>query len=86
MCIAGANDELSQPCVMPAGIGGLTAHKLIQKHGNLENVLAAIREEGKKEIPDPFPFEEARRLFKGEPAALPLCRLGGLPSCTMPLA
>jgi 5'-3' exonuclease len=46
------------------GIGGVTALKLIQKHKRLEGVLASM-EGGRYEIPDPFPFEEARRLFKG---------------------
>ena len=42
----------------------MTALKLIQKHKRLEDVLASM-EGGRYEIPDPFPFEEARRLFKG---------------------
>ena len=49
---------------MHAGIGGVTALKLIQKHETLERVLESMRE-SKYQIPDPFPFEEARRLFKG---------------------
>lgn len=71
---------------MPAGIGGVTAHKLIQRHGDLEHVLAAIREEGKKEIPEPFPFEEARRLFKGEPAGSLPAGWEGLSSRVIPSA
>lgn len=47
------------------GIGGVTALKLIQKHKRLEDVLASM-EGGRYDIPDPFPYEEARRLFNGE--------------------
>lgn len=43
----------------------MTALKLIQKHKRLEDVLASM-EGGRYDIPDPFPYEEARRLFKGE--------------------
>ena len=55
----------------------MTALKLIQKHETLEKVLASMRE-SKYQIPDPFPFEEARRLFKGAhhfppSAAVPAC-------------
>lgn len=42
----------------------MTALKLIQKHKRLEDVLTSM-EGGRYEIPDPFPYEEARRLFKG---------------------
>ena len=44
----------------------MTALRLIQKHGRLENVLAELESKGKYDIPQPFPFDEARRLFKGE--------------------
>ncbi len=47
-----------------AGIGGVTALKLVQKHECLEKVLESMKE-SKYQIPDPFPFDEARRLFKG---------------------
>ena len=56
----------------PAGIGGVTALKLIQKHETLEKVLDSIKD-SKYQIPDPFPFDEARRLFKGGPLS---CLLG----------
>ena len=56
-----------------AGIGGVTALKLIQKHETLERVLESMRE-SKYQIPDPFPFEEARRLFKGARCFLQLLR------------
>jgi flap endonuclease-1 len=45
------------------GIGPVRALGLVQKHGSLEAVLAALDPE-KYKIPDPFPYEEARRLFK----------------------
>lgn len=44
----------------------MTALRLIQKHGRLENVLAELEAKGKYDIPQPFPFDEARKLFKGE--------------------
>ncbi|BDA49648.1 Flap endonuclease 1 [Coccomyxa sp. Obi] len=55
-------------CGTIKGIGGVTALKLIQKHKRLEDVLASM-EGGRYEIPDPFQYEEARRLFK-EPDVL----------------
>ena len=49
---------------MFAGIGGVSALKLVQKHGDLEAVMAQL-DTGRYGIPDPFPFQEARVLFKG---------------------
>ena len=49
---------------MLAGIGGVTALKLIQKHGSLEAVMEQL-DKSRYGIPDPFPFQEARGLFKG---------------------
>ena len=46
------------------GIGGVRALTLIQKHGTLEKVLASL-DPGKYDVPDPFPYEDARRMFKG---------------------
>lgn len=43
----------------------MTALKLVQKHDCLEKVLESMKD-SKYQIPDPFPFDEARRLFKGE--------------------
>lgn len=49
-------------------IGEKSALKLIKQHGTLENVLAHIRKtdpEGKKyKIPDVYPIDEIRQLFK----------------------
>ena len=50
-----------------AGIGALTALKLIQKHGNLAAVLETL-DKTKYPLPDPFPYEIAQELFKGEPS------------------
>lgn len=49
-----------------AGIGGVRAMQLIQKHGSLEAVMAQL-DTSRYGVPDPFPFAEARTLFKGEP-------------------
>lgn len=51
-----------------AGIGPVRALQLIQKHQSLENVLKTLDPE-KYKIPDPFPYQEARKLFK-EPDVL----------------
>lgn len=48
-----------------AGIGGVRAMQLIQKHGSLEAVMSQL-DTARYGVPDPFPFSEARVLFKGE--------------------
>ncbi|WJX58542.1 Elongation of fatty acids protein 2, variant 2 [Trifolium repens] len=45
------------------GIGGLTALKLIRQHGSIENILENLSKE-RYQIPDDWPYQEARRLFK----------------------
>merc|ERR1719469_697143 len=46
------------------GIGPIKGLELIKKHKTMENVLAEVKKMGPKyEIPDPFPYEEARALF-----------------------
>ncbi|GAB4813462.1 hypothetical protein N2152v2_000508 [Parachlorella kessleri] len=50
------------------GIGPVRALSLIQKHGSLEKVLESL-DPAKYQIPDPYPYEEARQLFK-EPDVL----------------
>ena len=50
------------------GIGPIRALQLIQKHGSIEKVLENL-DAAKYKIPDPFPYEEARKLFK-EPNVL----------------
>ncbi|KAL6957803.1 Elongation of fatty acids protein 2, partial [Sarracenia purpurea var. burkii] len=44
-------------------IGSQTALKLIRQHGSIENILENINKE-RYQIPDDWPYEEARRLFK----------------------
>jgi flap endonuclease-1 len=47
------------------GIGPKTALKLLREHDNIEGVLAHIKDSGKKiTIPEVWPFEEAREIFK----------------------
>ncbi|KAF8032424.1 hypothetical protein BT93_D1365 [Corymbia citriodora subsp. variegata] len=50
-------------CESIRGIGGQTALKLIRQHGSIENILENINKE-KYQIPDDWPYKEARRLFK----------------------
>jgi flap endonuclease-1 len=44
------------------GIGPVRALKLIQDHGSIEGILKVL-DTKKYPLPEPFPFEEARRLF-----------------------
>lgn len=54
----------------------INALKLIKEHGNIEGVVAHIQKSGKHQLPEPFPFEEARTLFVNplvaEPATVEL--------------
>ncbi|KAL0234699.1 hypothetical protein PCE1_001735 [Barthelona sp. PCE] len=45
------------------GLGVETAYKLMKEHGSLEGVLQNLPERHRKNLPDFYPFEEARRLF-----------------------
>lgn len=45
------------------GIGGMTALKLIRQHGSIEKILENISKE-RYQVPDDWPYQEARRLFK----------------------
>ncbi|XP_048502016.1 flap endonuclease 1 [Beta vulgaris subsp. vulgaris] len=56
-------------CESIKGIGGLTALKLIRQHGSIENILENLNKE-RYQIPDDWPYQEARRLFK-EPLVYP---------------
>lgn len=56
-------------CDSIRGIGGMTALKLIRQHGSIESILENINKE-RYQIPDEWPYQEARRLFK-EPSVLP---------------
>ncbi|GLT70298.1 hypothetical protein SLA2020_423880 [Shorea laevis] len=50
-------------CDSIRGIGGQTALKLIRQHGSIENILENINKE-RYHIPDDWPYQEARQLFK----------------------
>ncbi|KAK1293970.1 Flap endonuclease 1 [Acorus calamus] len=50
-------------CDSIRGIGGQTALKLIRQHGSIENILENINKE-RYQIPENWPYQEARRLFK----------------------
>ena len=47
------------------GIGPKSALSLIRAHGTIEKVLESL-DRGKHPVPEPFPFEQARKLFNGE--------------------
>ncbi|RAL50097.1 hypothetical protein DM860_007771 [Cuscuta australis] len=55
-------------CDSIRGIGPQTALKLVRQHGSLESILENINKE-RYQIPNEWPYEEARRLFK-EPLVL----------------
>ncbi|KAF7818043.1 flap endonuclease 1 isoform X2 [Senna tora] len=55
-------------CDSIRGIGGQTALKLVRQHGSIENILENINKE-RYQIPDDWPYKEARQLFK-EPLVL----------------
>ncbi|KAG9130283.1 hypothetical protein Leryth_004277 [Lithospermum erythrorhizon] len=55
-------------CDSIRGIGAQTALKLIRQHGSIENILENINKE-RYQIPENWPYQEARRLFK-EPDVL----------------
>ncbi|KAI3830875.1 hypothetical protein MKW92_050983 [Papaver armeniacum] len=50
-------------CESIRGIGGQTALKLIRQHGSIEGIIENINKE-RYQIPESWPYEEARRLFK----------------------
>uniref|UniRef100_A0A452ZPQ1 XPG-I domain-containing protein n=1 Tax=Aegilops tauschii subsp. strangulata TaxID=200361 RepID=A0A452ZPQ1_AEGTS len=50
-------------CDSIKGIGGLTALKLIRQHGSIEGILENINKD-KYQIPEDWPYQEARRMFK----------------------
>lgn len=51
-------------CDTIRGIGPQTALKLIKQHKNIEGVLESLKEKERFQIPDPWPFERARELFR----------------------
>ncbi|XP_020243981.1 flap endonuclease 1-A isoform X1 [Asparagus officinalis] len=50
-------------CDSIKGIGGQTALKLIRQHGTIETILENINRD-RYQIPEDWPYQEARRLFK----------------------
>ncbi|XP_024389205.1 flap endonuclease 1-A isoform X2 [Physcomitrium patens] len=56
-------------CDTIRGIGPQTALKMIRQHGSLEIVLENLNKD-RYQVPDPWPYQEARRLFK-EPLVTP---------------
>ena len=56
-------------CESIRGIGPKKAYDLIKKHGNIEKLLEVL-DKTKFIVPESFPYEEARRLFK-EPEVIP---------------
>ncbi|XP_044467035.1 flap endonuclease 1 isoform X2 [Mangifera indica] len=50
-------------CDSIRGIGGQTALKLIRQHGSIEKILENINKD-RYQIPEDWPYQEARRLFK----------------------
>lgn len=65
-----------------SGIGPIRALQLVQKHKSIEKILETLDPE-KYKIPDPFPYEEARRLFK-QPDVLKSDDVAGLLKWTAP--
>ncbi|CAD7697130.1 unnamed protein product [Ostreobium quekettii] len=51
-------------CGRIAGVGPTTALKLMKEHGTIEEVVKHLEKKASKTIPDPYPFKEARELFK----------------------
>eukprot|EP00245_Coleochaete_scutata_P005594 TRINITY_DN19256_c0_g1_i1.p1 TRINITY_DN19256_c0_g1~~TRINITY_DN19256_c0_g1_i1.p1 ORF type:complete len:390 (+),score=95.80 TRINITY_DN19256_c0_g1_i1:87-1256(+) len=51
-------------CETIRGIGPSTALKLIRQHGCIEKILEELKEGKKYQVPEVWPYEEARRLFK----------------------
>ncbi|KAJ6816524.1 flap endonuclease 1 isoform X2 [Iris pallida] len=50
-------------CESIKGIGSQTALKLVRQHGSIETILENINRE-RFQIPEDWPYQEARRLFK----------------------
>ena len=54
------------------GVGPKSALNLIRAHGTIEKVLEGL-DRAKYPVPEPFPFEQARKLFKGETVFFCFC-------------
>ena len=51
-------------CCGASGVGEKKALQLVQKFGDMKDIMGSL-EGGKYVVPEPFPYEEARKLFKG---------------------
>lgn len=65
----------------PAGIGPVKALSSIKKEGSIEAMLTKL-DTNKYPVPDPFPYEEARRLFQGNAVGSSLSLLPGDRLCS----
>ena len=68
LCDAFGNRTGDWQALAAAGVGEKKALQLVQKFGEMKDVMASL-EGGKYVVPEPFPYEEARKLFKGEACA-----------------
>eukprot|EP00898_Chlorokybus_atmophyticus_P005932 jgi/Chlat1/633/Chrsp103S01045 len=57
-------------CGTIRGIGPGRALALVKKHGDIEHILSDAIDTAKNPVPDPFPYKEARELFKS-PTVIP---------------
>ena len=64
------------------GIGPKSALNLIRQHGTIEKVLEHI-DRAKYPVPEPFPYEQARKLFKGKNNFFVSFLLSGLSSLAL---
>ncbi|PKA62945.1 Flap endonuclease 1-A [Apostasia shenzhenica] len=65
-------------CDSIKGIGGQTALKLIRQHGSIENVLENLSKD-RYHVPEDWPYQEARRLFKEPSVILEMLELKWVP-------
>ena len=56
--------QIPKSSMLAPGVGQKRALELVQKHGSLEKVMENL-DSKKYGIPEPFPYQEARQLFKG---------------------
>ena len=61
-------------CEKIRGMGPKNAIKLIQEHKTIEEIIKKVKGDKKYTVPENWPFEEARRLFK-EPEVTPAADL-----------
>lgn len=66
------HDEFIDMCILIGcdyldsikGIGPTTAYDLIKKHKNIETILEVLKQKNKHKVPEDWPYEAARELFK----------------------